>query len=92
MVTQRSKKTVKGVVIVTGSSGFIGTATVKRPAADYTVVGFDRFLPPHPPPEAECICVDLTSDTSVEAAFARMRVAYGQKIASIIHLAAYDEP
>jgi nucleoside-diphosphate-sugar epimerase len=90
MVAQRShKRTRKGVVIVTGSSGFIGAATIRRLVADYTVVGFDQFLPPHPPAEAECICVDLTSETSIDAAFERVRVAYGDRIASIIHLAAY---
>jgi nucleoside-diphosphate-sugar epimerase/uncharacterized membrane protein len=79
----------KGVVIVTGSSGFIGAATVKRLAADFTVVGFDQSLPPHPPAEAESVPVDLTSDTSIAAALKRVREGYGDEIASIVHLAAY---
>jgi nucleoside-diphosphate-sugar epimerase len=90
MVAERSRKTSgKGIVIVTGSSGFLGAATIRRLATKYTVVGFDRTLPPHPPPEAESINVDVTSDSSVEAAFARVRAAHGDRIASIIHLAAY---
>ena len=76
-------------VLVTGSSGFIGRATVLRLAERYTVVGLDRDLPPHPPPVAECVCVDLTSDASVRAAMERVRAGYGTRIASIIHLAAY---
>jgi nucleoside-diphosphate-sugar epimerase len=79
----------KSIVIVTGSSGFIGQAAVKRLAKGHTVIGFDRFFPPHPPQEAECICVDLTSDSSIDAAFNRVRTAYGNRIASIVHLAAY---
>ena len=77
------------VVIVTGSSGFIGRALVERLAERYTVVGFDRDLPPYPPVVAECVCVDLTSDASIKTALQRVRVAYGEQVASVIHLAAY---
>ncbi len=77
------------VVIVTGSSGFIGSAVVKRLAERYRVIGFDRDATPHPPAQAECVCIDLTDDASVRAAFQRVRAAYGEKIASVIHLAAY---
>lgn len=77
------------VVIVTGSSGFIGSAVVQRLAQRYRVIGFDRDVPPHPPAEAECVCIDLTDDASVRAAFQRVRTAYGEKIASVVHLAAY---
>ncbi len=38
---------------------------------------------------AECVCIDLTSDASTEAALQRVRTAYGERIASVIHLAAY---
>lgn len=77
------------IVIVTGSSGFIGSALTKKLAGRFTPVGFDRDMPPHPPPEAECICIDLTSDSSVTAALKRVQTAYGSRIASVIHLAAY---
>lgn len=77
------------IVIVTGSSGYLGSAMVKKLAADYRVIGFDRDVAPHPPAEAECICVDVTDQASVDAGFRRVRTAYGDKIASFIHLAAY---
>lgn len=77
------------VVLITGSSGLIGSAAVNRLAEQFTVVGFDRDGPPHPPPAAECVCVDLTSDESVREALERVRYAYGERIASVIHLAAY---
>lgn len=77
------------VVIVTGSSGFIGAALIRRLAERYRVVGFDRDVPPHPPAEAECVCIDLADDSSVEAAFRRVRTAYGAHVASVVHLAAY---
>jgi UDP-glucose 4-epimerase len=78
-----------GVLIVTGSSGLIGRALVKRLARDFRVVGFDREGWPNPPREAECVCVDLRSDASVQAGFERVDYAYGRRIASVIHLAAY---
>ena len=79
----------KPVVIVTGSSGLIGCALCKELASDYQVVGFDRDGYPYPPVEAECICVDFSTDASGQRAFERVRYAYGDRIASVIHLAAY---
>jgi nucleoside-diphosphate-sugar epimerase len=76
-------------IIVTGSSGLIGSALVNRLAERYRVVGFDLERPPHPPPVAECVCVDLTSDDSARAGLDRVRHGYGERIASVIHLAAY---
>ena len=77
------------VVVVTGSSGFIGSAVVTKLAQRYRVVGFDRGVSSHPPAVAECVCVDVTSDSSVAAGMERLRTAYGDRIASVIHLAAY---
>lgn len=76
-------------ILVTGSSGLIGTAVCNRFGARFNVVGFDRYGPPHPPPSAECVCVDITSDESVREALERVRVGYGSRLASVIHLAAY---
>lgn len=81
--------TNKETVLVTGSSGLIGTAVCNRLGGRFNVVGFDRAGPPHPPPVAECVCVDLTSDKSVREALERVRVGYGERLGSVIHLAAY---
>jgi UDP-glucose 4-epimerase len=77
------------VIIVTGSSGMIGSALIHKLAAKYHVVGFDHDGYPLPPAEAECVCVDLTSDARMDFAFKRVRYAYGNKIAAVVHLAAY---
>jgi nucleoside-diphosphate-sugar epimerase len=79
----------KAVVIVTGSSGFIGSALINRLAGHFALVGFDKIASRQPPPAAECVCIDLTSEEGVRSAFERVRVAYGKRIASVIHLAAY---
>lgn len=77
------------VVVVTGSSGFIGAALINKFAGDFSLVGFDRMASHAPPPAAECVCIDLTSELGVKGAFERIRIAYGDRIASVIHLAAY---
>lgn len=77
------------VVIVTGSSGMIGSTLIHKLAEKYHVVGFDQDGYPFPPVEAECVCVDLTSDDRMDFAFKRVRYAYGNKIAAVVHLAAY---
>src|SRR5438046_10085044 len=82
-------KAEKRVAVVTGSSGLIGGNLCKALAKDYELVGFNREGYPYPPPEAECVCVDLSSDASVKAAFERVRYGYGNRIASVVHLAAY---
>src|SRR5438128_2269796 len=84
-----NRKQDRDVIVVTGGSGFIGSAVIEALSQLYTLVGFDREGNPHPPVAAECVCVDLSSLESVERAFSRLRYGYGQRIASVIHLAAY---
>ncbi len=79
----------KPLIIVSGSSGLIGTSLIHKLAKDYQIVGLDNVGYPFPPPQAECVCFDITSDESSKRAFARIRYAYGNRIASVIHLAAY---
>src|SRR5438270_12310121 len=76
-------------VVITGSSGLIGSAVVNRLGERFSIVGFDKGGPSHPPPIAECVCVDLTSDESLAGGLERLRRAYGDHVASVIHLAAY---
>lgn len=78
-----------GIVLITGSSGLLGSASVRKLADRFRVVGFDREGYPHPPPQAECICVDLTSASSIRDGLNRIRHGYGERFASVIHLAAY---
>lgn len=84
---QADKK--KEVIVVSGSSGLIGTALIQNIAPLYRVVGLDNMGYPFPPAEAECVCMDITSDKSMQFVFERIRYEYGNKIASVVHLAAY---
>ena len=76
-------------VIVTGSTGFIGSALINKFAARFALIGLDRATAHQPPPAAECVCIDLTSEKAVAAGLRRVRTAYGNQIASVIHLASY---
>ncbi|WP_330970198.1 NAD-dependent epimerase/dehydratase family protein, partial [Lysobacter sp. A3-1-A15] len=79
----------KPVVLVTGSSGFIGSAVVQKLAGEFDVVGMDRDASPRACAAAEHIGIDLTSADSIAAAMERVRFAHGGTIASVIHLASY---
>jgi len=61
----------------------------KRLSERYTVVGFDRRAPSHPPPSAECIYVDLTSDPSLRRGLETVRELHGKTLASVLHFAAH---
>jgi len=79
----------KELIIVSGSSGLIGTGLIKRLVEKYRVVGLDNAGFPFPPIKSECVCIDITSDESMENAMKRIEYGYGNDIASVIHLAAY---
>ena len=79
----------KQVVIVTGSSGRIGTRVIERLAEAYQPIGMDFVGITSEKPEMEFIYVDLSSDHSVTRAFDRVRYVYGNRIACIVHLAAF---
>ena len=78
----------QGVVLVTGASGFIGSAVIGRLAGKYTIVGLDRPGSPAPDP-AVAVDFDLGSDEAVRASLKTVRERFGSRIASVIHLAAY---
>src|SRR3546814_12352636 len=77
------------VVLVTGASGFIGSAVMRRLAEHYTVVGLDRDGPADSSNGAVTIDFDLGSEESVRTAVDEVRERFGERITSVIHLAAY---
>lgn len=84
-----SRKGHEGTVLITGSNGYLGYAVARRLSEHYAVVGFDRRAPSHPPPSAECIYVDLTSDASLRRGLETVRELHGNTLASVLHFAAY---
>ncbi|WP_131782808.1 NAD-dependent epimerase/dehydratase family protein [Legionella gresilensis] len=73
----------KPIVLITGSSGNIGTILTTALKKDYYVIGFDREK------ESADIVIDLASESSINQAFQTFKQRYGTKIAAVIHLAAY---
>lgn len=79
-----------GIIIVSGSTGRIGEAVVRRFAGRFPdVIGFDRKAPTPPPPDCVYLPVDVTSDESVREGLRTVRDHHGAHVASFIHLAAY---
>lgn len=79
----------KQVIVITGSSGRIGTRLIQTLGEQYQCVGLDFIAAEPVRPSMEFVYVDLGSDKSVETAFNRIRYVYGNKIAAIVHLAAF---
>ena len=79
----------RDVVLITGSSGLIGTAVARRLSRDFEVVGFDVEAPQDPKSVAEFIYVDMSADASVEHGLYDLQDRHGDRIAAVIHLAAY---
>lgn len=66
----------------------LGSAVIQRLAPSYTLVGFDVVEPDAELP-AEHFDVDITSGDSVRGALQQVRERHGDRIASVVHLAAY---
>lgn len=79
----------KKLIIVTGAAGRIGSQVVKRLGDEYKIIGFELLKAIYSCSSEEVVPVDISSDESVAQAFMHIRDAYGTKIASVIHLAAY---
>lgn len=79
----------KPLMVVTGSSGIIGSAVIRTLLSQYAMVGFDRPGPPYPPPEAECVSVNIRDRDTLDYGMSRLHYAYGDRIATVVHLAAY---
>lgn len=78
----------KEVVLITGASGRIGFKSAERFSKNFPIVGFDVYLAGHLP-GVEFVAVDMATDESVKEGLDYVRQNYGNKIASVIHLAAY---
>lgn len=83
------KSTDKPLVLLTGSSGLIGTAIAENLSKDFETVGLDAKFPDTAAKIGDFIECDLTSDESVDIALETVKQRHGGRSASVIHLAAY---
>ena len=78
------------IILVTGSNGRIGSAVMQRLSKHFgNVVGFDLKAPAQPPAGCTRIPVDITSDQSVTEGLGILREHHGERVAAVVHLAAY---
>lgn len=89
----------KPIVLISGASGNLGRSVAKALMGQYQIVGLDREARgvgagngADSGPDGDdfpVIAVDLGADDSVISALQVFREAYGLRIASVVHLAAY---
>ena len=79
----------KPTVLITGSTGLIGSRIVNALAASYQLVGLDVKPPKRKTSGTTFVTCDLTKTDSVTKALKQVADECGRNIASVIHLAAY---
>jgi len=77
------------IVVITGSSGFLGQAIALGLLGRYRVIGLDVRQPRNAPEGRDTIEIDPTPDEIVHEAIGKVRERGDGHIASVIHLAAY---
>lgn len=78
----------KDVILITGASGRIGFRAAEKFAHEFQIVGFDVFLTGNLP-GIELVGVDMASEESLDEGLKHVLDTYGNRIASVIHLASY---
>jgi len=79
----------KPVILITGVCGRIGCAAAEAFAQQYQVVGLDICTPTTPCEGVDYLLTDISSIENVRDSFQKVKKKYGDRIASLIHLAAY---
>ncbi len=76
-------------ILITGSSGFIGSTLAQHLSCNYQVIGVDRDAPKDPVPGVIYHTIDITSEKDVEETLHDIKIAHGSCLHSVVHLVAY---
>ena len=79
----------KAIIIITGSSGYIGGALTEKLSKEFKVVGLDRGIPDKKIPGVDYYAVDFSSFECLQKTLKEIYQKFGSKIKSVIHLVAY---
>lgn len=89
---QPPDEAARPLVIVTGAGGLIGAPLVERLAKTYAVVGLDVAEQPESLAalgNVDWLKCDPTEDADVQATLEKIHKRHGNRIAAVVHLAAY---
>ena len=84
-----SDSTERPLVLITGSSGLIGSRLTSALNQRYRVVGLDVEQPVDDELETNWLNCDLTDARAIRATLSQVAGRYGDNFASVIHLAGY---
>ncbi|MAT15201.1 MAG: epimerase [Planctomyces sp.] len=79
----------KETIIITGVSGLIGSHVTQHLSDSYNLVGLDITPPSQQDTRTFFIETDLTEANSIQKSLSQIKGEFGNRIASVIHLAAY---
>lgn len=79
----------RGIIVITGCCGRIGSRLTKRLCSDYDIIGIDFVPPTFEHHLKEFFKCDLSSDQSVQECFNKIAARFGNHLVSVVHLAAY---
>ena len=79
----------KEIILITGGSGLIGFSLIEKLVKTYIIIGLDISEPPYTPENTVFLNFDLTDIDSMRLVMNSIREDYGNKIATVVHLAAF---
>ena len=79
----------KNTVLITGASGFIGTALIARFINNYFIIGIDKILNEDRENMVLWYKVDISDKEHLNNTFREIRERVCRKIDYVFHLAAY---
>ena len=82
-------KSKRGPVIITGGSGYVGSAVIKAMKDTYHIISLDNNPPPHYEEGVDYRRLNLAREDDIENVLEHIRREWGEYIFSVIHLAGY---
>lgn len=79
----------KEIILITGSSGYIGRSLAARLVEKYHVIGLDLGIPERKIPNVIYKSLDISSPKNIENVLDEIHDEFGARINSVIHLVAY---
>lgn len=77
------------IVIITGSSGYIGSALTEKLSEDYKIIGLDRGIPKKKVKGVDYFDMDFSSPDKIREGLRYLSQKFGSRIKSVVHLVAY---